>query len=61
MILCLLNIYNPRKPHVFLTARIPKWWIWAYYLSPLAYGESANNVNEFLDPRWVLSLLVYIL
>ncbi|KAH7427104.1 hypothetical protein KP509_10G030800 [Ceratopteris richardii] len=31
---------------------IPGWWIWAYYLSPLAYGESAITVNEFLARRW---------
>ncbi|MCO5565028.1 hypothetical protein L7F22_018698 [Adiantum nelumboides] len=31
---------------------IPSWWIWGYYLSPLAYGESASTVNEFLAPRW---------
>jgi hypothetical protein len=44
------------KVTCFFAASIPKWWIWAYYLSPLAYGESANTVNEFLDPRWVLSV-----
>lgn len=33
--------------------KIPKWWIWGYWISPLAYGETAITVNEFLAPRWV--------
>lgn len=27
-------------------------WIWAYWLSPLMYGQNALAVNEFLAPRW---------
>lgn len=33
-------------------AKIPPWWIWGYWISPLAYGETATTVNEFLAPRW---------
>ncbi|KAJ7564272.1 hypothetical protein O6H91_02G010500 [Diphasiastrum complanatum] len=32
--------------------RIPNWWIWGYWLSPLQYAENAVCVNEFLAPRW---------
>ncbi|CAI9281118.1 unnamed protein product [Lactuca saligna] len=32
--------------------RIPNWWEWAYWISPLAYGFKAFAINEFLDPRW---------
>eukprot|EP01018_Ginkgo_biloba_P031439 Gb_04571 [translate_table: standard] len=33
-------------------AFIPNWWIWGYWISPLAYAETAITVNEFLAPRW---------
>lgn len=32
--------------------RIPNWWEWAYWISPLSYGFKAFAINEFLDPRW---------
>ncbi|XP_023759510.2 ABC transporter G family member 29 [Lactuca sativa] len=32
--------------------RIPNWWEWAYWISPLSYGLKAFAINEFLDPRW---------
>lgn len=25
---------------------------WAYYISPMMYGETAIVMNEFLDDRW---------
>lgn len=31
---------------------IGPWMIWAYYLSPMMYGEHALVINEFLDKRW---------
>ncbi|XP_020585995.1 pleiotropic drug resistance protein 2-like isoform X2 [Phalaenopsis equestris] len=31
---------------------IQPWWIWAYWLSPMMYGQNAIAINEFLDPRW---------
>jgi ABC-type multidrug transport system ATPase subunit/ABC-type multidrug transport system permease subunit len=31
---------------------IPPWWIWAYWISPLAYAQNAIAVNEFLSSRW---------
>eukprot|EP00253_Pinus_taeda_P008654 PITA_08654 len=31
---------------------IPSWWIWAYWCSPMTYGQNAIAVNEFLAPRW---------
>eukprot|EP00253_Pinus_taeda_P001138 PITA_01138 len=31
---------------------IPSWWIWAYWCSPMSYGQNAIAVNEFLASRW---------
>ncbi|KAL5756301.1 hypothetical protein ACOSP7_020727 [Xanthoceras sorbifolium] len=31
---------------------IKKWWIWAYWCSPLMYGQNAIVVNEFLSHSW---------
>jgi len=28
------------------------WWIWAYWSSPMMYGQNAISVNEFLATRW---------
>jgi len=25
---------------------------WAYYMSPMMYGQTAIVMNEFLDERW---------
>ncbi|KAL6643455.1 hypothetical protein ACP70R_018221 [Stipagrostis hirtigluma subsp. patula] len=33
-------------------AAIKPWWEWAYWLSPLMYGQRAISVNEFLASRW---------
>ncbi|XP_031487459.1 ABC transporter G family member 42-like [Nymphaea colorata] len=33
--------------------RIPGWWIWGYWSSPLTYAFNAISVNEFLAPRWM--------
>jgi ABC-type multidrug transport system ATPase subunit/ABC-type multidrug transport system permease subunit len=32
---------------------IPKWWKWAYWVSPMAYTYDALTVNEMLAPRWI--------
>ncbi|KAK1422491.1 hypothetical protein QVD17_25636 [Tagetes erecta] len=32
--------------------RIPEWWEWAYWLSPLSYIFKSITINEFLDSRW---------
>ncbi|XP_047951852.1 ABC transporter G family member 32 [Salvia hispanica] len=32
--------------------RIPKWWIWGYWVSPLMYAQEAASVNEFLGHSW---------
>jgi len=26
--------------------------LWGYYVSPMAYGQNAIVINEFLDERW---------
>lgn len=31
---------------------IKKWWKWAYWVSPLMYGQSAIATNEFLGNSW---------
>ncbi|XP_009141587.1 ABC transporter G family member 39 [Brassica rapa] len=31
---------------------IPPWMTWAYYISPMMYGQTAIVMNEFLDERW---------
>ncbi|GAY62366.1 hypothetical protein CUMW_217170 [Citrus unshiu] len=31
---------------------IKKWWIWAYWCSPLMYAQNAIVVNEFLGNSW---------
>lgn len=28
------------------------WLKWAYYVSPMSYGQNAIAINEFLDERW---------
>ncbi|KAK6157910.1 hypothetical protein DH2020_012158 [Rehmannia glutinosa] len=37
---------------VFLAASMPIWLKWAFWVSPLSYGEIGLSVNEFLAPRW---------
>lgn len=32
---------------------IKPWWIWAYWVSPLSYGQNAISVNEFTARRWM--------
>nr|XP_043609039.1 ABC transporter G family member 29-like isoform X2 [Erigeron canadensis] len=34
-------------------ARIPDWWQWAYWVSPLSYGFNALTTNELFAPRWM--------
>lgn len=35
-----------------LTDRIPNWWIWGNWVSPLMYAQEAASVNEFLGHSW---------
>ncbi|XP_039132009.1 ABC transporter G family member 31 isoform X2 [Dioscorea cayenensis subsp. rotundata] len=32
---------------------IKPWWIWAFWISPLTYGQNAISVNEFTATRWM--------
>ncbi|KAL6967672.1 ABC transporter G member 31 [Sarracenia purpurea var. burkii] len=34
-------------------AMIKPWWVWAFWLSPLSYAQSAISVNEFTSTRWM--------
>ncbi|BDA40539.1 Pleiotropic drug resistance protein 1 [Coccomyxa sp. Obi] len=38
----------------FLLAKgdIPPWWIWFYWIDPIAYAQRAIAINEFAAPRW---------
>lgn len=36
----------------FSAASIPDWWIWAYYISPFAYGLRGLVLNEMTSPAW---------
>ncbi|CAI0473694.1 unnamed protein product [Linum tenue] len=31
---------------------VKKWWVWAYWASPMMYGQNAIVVNEFLGHSW---------
>ncbi|GAA0153723.1 ATP-binding cassette [Lithospermum erythrorhizon] len=33
-------------------AMIKPWWVWAFWVSPLSYGQRAISVNEFGAKRW---------
>ncbi|KAG6383670.1 hypothetical protein SASPL_156567 [Salvia splendens] len=33
--------------------KIPDWWGWAYWCSPLSYAYNAITVNEMFAPRWM--------
>ncbi|CAA0839395.1 ABC transporter G family member 32 [Striga hermonthica] len=32
--------------------RIPSWWMWGFWVSPLMYAQDAASVNEFLGHSW---------
>ncbi|XP_022882360.1 ABC transporter G family member 32-like isoform X1 [Olea europaea var. sylvestris] len=32
--------------------RIPAWWIWGFWISPLMYAQDAASVNEFIGHSW---------
>ena len=36
----------------FIAATMPNWLKWAFWVSPLSYGEIGLTLNEFLSPRW---------
>ncbi|OWM65998.1 hypothetical protein CDL15_Pgr015424 [Punica granatum] len=38
--------------YVISRDRIPSWWIWGFWISPLAYAQDAASVNEFLGHSW---------
>ncbi|GAB4850288.1 hypothetical protein Ancab_029587 [Ancistrocladus abbreviatus] len=33
--------------------KIPKWWKWAHWFSPLTYAFNALATNEMISPRWM--------
>ncbi|KAJ8497521.1 hypothetical protein OPV22_008073 [Ensete ventricosum] len=35
---------------------IQPWLVWAYWLSPMTYGQNAVAINEFLDQRWNMQM-----
>ncbi|MFS7982992.1 hypothetical protein Hanom_Chr11g00969291 [Helianthus anomalus] len=36
----------------FVLDDLEPWMKWAYYLSPMSYGQNAIVLVEFLDKRW---------
>ncbi|KAI5680627.1 hypothetical protein M9H77_01854 [Catharanthus roseus] len=38
--------------YVISRDRIPGWWIWGFWISPLMYAQNAASVNEFLGHSW---------
>ncbi|XP_075477971.1 pleiotropic drug resistance protein 3-like [Primulina tabacum] len=38
---------------------MPSWLKWAFWISPLSYGEIGLSINEFLAPRWQKELSGY--
>ncbi|KAL5771311.1 hypothetical protein ACOSP7_015465 [Xanthoceras sorbifolium] len=32
--------------------RIPSWWTWGFWVSPMMYSQNAASVNEFLGHSW---------
>ncbi|KAL6996416.1 transcription factor, partial [Sarracenia purpurea var. burkii] len=36
--------------------KMPKWWEWGYWVSPLSYAFNALMVNEMFAPRWMNKL-----
>ncbi|XP_021716119.1 ABC transporter G family member 31-like [Chenopodium quinoa] len=49
VILCLCGFIIPKT-------MIKPWWIWAYWVSPLSYAQTAISVNEFSATRWMKAL-----
>lgn len=47
--LLLIIIWNDK---LFLSGMIKPWWVWAFWVSPLSYGQRAISVNEFTATRW---------
>ena len=35
-----------------LPANIHTYWVWGFWISPLAYAQTALCANEFLAPQW---------
>ncbi|KAF7806336.1 ABC transporter G family member 32 [Senna tora] len=38
--------------YVISRDRIPSWWIWGFWISPLMYAQNSASVNEFLGHSW---------
>ena len=38
--------------YAIVRTSIPGWWVWAYWISPFAYGLRAVVINEMTSPGW---------
>ncbi|KAM7256970.1 hypothetical protein ACFE04_012711 [Oxalis oulophora] len=52
------NIHPSPEIDAFMKASsvrelIKPWWVWAFWVSPLSYGQRAISVNEFTATRWM--------
>lgn len=46
MIIFVLGGFVLSKDHIH------KWWIWAFWISPMMYGQNGLVINEFMGERW---------
>jgi ABC-type multidrug transport system permease subunit len=37
---------------LIVKTKVPDWWIWVYYISPLQWAITAIVCNEFLSDRY---------
>lgn len=47
-----INNWKINSSCVLFAASMPVWLKWAFWVSPITYGEIGLSVNEFLAPRW---------
>ncbi|KAG6418675.1 hypothetical protein SASPL_120879 [Salvia splendens] len=47
-----IHLYTATCVISFAADDLQPWMRWAYYLSPMSYGQNAIVIVEFLDPRW---------
>ncbi|PPD92547.1 hypothetical protein GOBAR_DD10505 [Gossypium barbadense] len=48
---CLLVLFA-NCGYVLSQDEVRKWWIWAYWISPMMYSQNAIVINEFLGESW---------
>ncbi|KAG6550310.1 hypothetical protein Mapa_008271 [Marchantia paleacea] len=49
---CIILVYFFLGGFLLPKDDIKPWWIWGYWMSPLAYATNAVSVVEYLSPHW---------